>query len=104
MEEYWIDIQDRLNRVVYVYGNEKKYEKLVPVVLNELKANEGKKCILDFGHAKDINKELVEAIANVLKAYGLKGNNIHAAFASDEDKEAFRVSFPEKMKEYIILV
>ena len=104
MEEYWIDIQDQLNRVAYVYGNEKRYEKLVPVVLNELKANEGMKCVLDLGHIKKMNKELVEVIANVLKAYGLKGNNIHAAFASDVDKETFRELFPEMLAEYIILI
>lgn len=105
MEEYWIDIQDRLNRVASKYGNEKRYEELVPVVLNELKANEDKKCFFDFGHVDNIYEvDLVDAIANILKAYGLKSNHIHAAFASEEDKEAFRVLFPEKMEEYIILM
>lgn len=102
MEEYWIDIQDQLNRVAYVYGNKKMYEKLVPVVLNELKANEDKKCVLDFGHVKGINKDLADAIANILKAYGLNGNTIQTTFASDEDKEAFRKLFPEKLEEIFL--
>lgn len=98
-----IDIQNQLDRAAYVYGNKEKYEKLVPVVLNELKANKGEKYIFDFGHVKEINKDLVKAIADILKASGLK-SNIHAAFASEEYKEAFRVLFPEKLTEYIILV
>lgn len=102
MEEYWIDIQDQLNRVAYVYGNEKRYEKLVPLVLNELKVNEGKKCVLDFRHIKEINNDLADAIATILTTYGLKGNNIHTTFASDEDKEAFRKLFPEKLEEIIL--
>lgn len=103
MAEYWIDIHDHLNRVANVYGRDKMYEKLVPKVVNELKANEGKNCFFDFSHVANIyDVDLIDSIVEILKAYGMKSNNIHAAFASEEDKETFRVLFPKALAEYII--